>query len=38
MYAMDVPAHFGDYDVGAGRGALVNRLFGGGIDVVQRFA
>lgn len=35
MYAIDVHAHFGDYDVGAGTGALVNRLFGGGIDVVR---
>ena len=38
MYAIDVHAHFGDYDAGAGSGALVNRLFGGGIDVVRRRA
>lgn len=38
MYAIDVHAHFGDYDVGAGPGALANRLFGGGIDVVRRRA
>ena len=25
MYAIDVHAHFGDYDIGAGRGALAER-------------
>lgn len=38
MYAIDVHAHFGPYDVGAGTGALANRLHGGGIDVVRRRA
>jgi len=38
MKAIDVHAHFGTYDVGDGPGARLNRLHGGGIDVVRRRA
>ena len=38
MHAIDVHAHFGIYDPGAGRGALVNRFYSGDIDVVRRRA
>lgn len=35
MKAIDVHGHFGIYDLGAGPGALANRLHGGEIDVVR---
>lgn len=38
MQAIDVHAHFGPYDTGAGEGALINRMYSGGIDVVRRRA